>query len=207
VAAILAPLLVGAVLVLGGGYAIAALTDAIDDAVTPVIEPGIPLPPQPIVPNVAGYEVEQLGHACTILAAGRDAGFDERDQTIAVMTAMGESSLRNIDYGDWEANGVTNPDGSRTTSIGLFQQQDNWGTREQRLDPYTAASLFYGAMARRVPDRAALEPTTVAHRTQVNADPYHYVRYWDRAVRVVAALSGAPIGEDSIEGIPLCPPA
>jgi hypothetical protein len=168
--------------------------------------PALPVPPPAIAePAVAGYGLEQLAHACTILAAGRDLGFDERDQTIAVMTAMGESSLRNIDYGDWETSGVTNPDGSRTTSIGLFQQQDSWGTREARLDPYTAANVFYRAMAARVPDRAALEPTLVAHRTQVNKDPYHYARYWDRAVRVVAALGGAPLDGDRIDGIPLCP--
>ena len=205
VVGILTPLLVGAGLVLGGGYALTALANAVDDAVTPVFEPGVPIPPAPVAPNIAGYGVEQLGHACTILAAGRDLGFDPRDQTIAVMTAMGESSLRNIDYGDWETSGVTNPGGSQTTSIGLFQQQDNWGTREQRLDPYTAATIFYRAMAARVPDRAALEPTIVAHNTQINADPSHYARYWDRAVRVVAAVSGAPLGEDQIDGIPSCP--
>ncbi len=102
-------------------------------------------------------------------------------------------------------NGVTNPDGSRTTSIGLFQQQDGWGSREERLDPYTAASTFYRAMTLRVPERASLEPTLVAHRTQVNADPRHYARYWERAVRVVAALNGQPVGGDPTPGIPHCP--
>ncbi|MFB8147202.1 peptidase M23 [Microbacterium sp. NPDC056003] len=159
----------------------------------------------PAPPGVAGYGNERLANACTILKAGRDLGLDERDQTIAVMTAMGESSLRNIDYGDWETNGVTNPDGSRTTSIGLFQQQDGWGSREARLDPYSAATIFYRAMLARVPDRAVLEPTLVAHRTQVNADPQHYARYWNRAARVVAALNGAPFDGDSIEGVTLCP--
>lgn len=159
------------------------------------------------VPAVAGYRAEQLQNACTIVTAGRDLGFDERDQTIAVMTAMGESSLRNLDYGDWETSGQTNPDGSRTTSIGLFQQQDSWGSREARLDPYTAAVVFYRAMAERVPDRAGIEPTLVAHRTQVNDDPRHYARFWDRAVRVVAAVSGAPLAGDSVEGIPQCPVA
>lgn len=161
-------------------------------------------PPAPRAPGVAGYGLEQLANACTIITAGRDLGLDERDQTIAVMTAMGESSLRNIDYGDWETSGVTNPDGSRTTSIGLFQQQDGWGSREARLDPYTAASIFYRAMTTRVPDRATLEPTLVAHRTQINADALHYARYWERAVRVVAALNGTPLERDRMEGIPLC---
>jgi len=157
------------------------------------------------VPAVAGYRTEQLQNACTILTAGRDLGFDERDQTIAVMTAMGESSLRNIDYGDWETSGATNPDGSPTTSIGLFQQQESWGSRETRLDPYSAATVFYRAMAERVPDRAAIEPTLVAHRTQVNDDPLHYERFWDRAVRVVAAVSGTPQAGDDADGIPQCP--
>ncbi|MBD8024065.1 peptidase M23 [Microbacterium sp. Sa1CUA4] len=175
---------------------------------TPIDEPEAAPAPRfilPAMPGVAGYGNERLANACTILTAGRDLGLDERDQTIAVMTAMGESSLRNIDYGDWETNGVTNPDGSRTTSIGLFQQQDGWGSREARLDPYSAATIFYRAMLARVPDRAGLEPTLVAHRTQVNADPQHYARYWDRAVRVVAALNGAPLDGDSIGGITLCP--
>ena len=90
--------------------------------------------------------------------------------------------------------GVTNPDGSRTTPIGLFQQQDAWGPRDARLDPYTAAALFYRAMIDRVPDRDALEPTIVANRTQINQDPDHYARYWPRAVALIEALSGAESG-------------
>lgn len=190
-------------LLAAGAFVAHALSGPADDrADTPSLIAPL-MPP----PGVAGYGAEQLAHACTILAAGRDLGLDQRDQTIAVMTAMGESSLRNIDYGDWETSGVTNPDGSRTTSIGLFQQQDSWGSREARMDPYTSAGMFYRAMTVRVPDRAAVEPTLVAHRTQVNADPYHYVRYWDRAVRVVAALNGAPHAGDRTDGIPLCPAA
>lgn len=142
------------------------------------------------------YSDEQLANAATIVRAGQDLGLSVRDQTIGVMTAMGESSLRNIDYGDWETSGVTNPDGSRTTSIGLFQQQDEWGSRDERLDPYTAATLFYRAMVEEVPEpeRANLEPTLVAHRTQVNANPWHYARYWPAAVAVVEGLAGADTG-------------
>ncbi len=197
-----------AALLLGGALLAGALRGVLESdfslrSAEPIVQP----PPPILESRISGYGVEQLAHACTILAAGRDLGFDQRDQTIAVMTAMGESSLRNIDYGDWETSAVTNPDGSRTTSIGLFQQQDSWGPREARLDPYTAASVFYRAMAERVPDRAAMEPTLVAHHTQINADPYHYARYWDRAVRVVAAVSGAPLEGDRTDGIPLCPAA
>ncbi|MHC2999052.1 peptidase M23 [Microbacterium sp. HJ5] len=163
------------------------------------------LTPPPPEPGIAGYGVDQLAHACTIITVGRGLALEERDQTIAVMTAMGESSLRNLSYGDWETSGVTNPDGSRTTSVGLFQQQDNWGSRDARLDPSTAATLFYRAMVARVPERAGLEPTLVAHRTQVNADPQHYARYWESAVRVVAALNAEPLSGDSARGVPPCP--
>lgn len=140
------------------------------------------------------WDQEQRDNAALIIAAGRDLGLSPRDQAIAVMTAMGESSLRNIDYGDWETSGVTNPDGTRTTSIGLFQQQDAWGTRDQRLDPYTAATLFYRAMVARVPDRDQIAPTIVAHRTQINRNPDHYARYWDDAVGMLESLTGEDTG-------------
>lgn len=145
-------------------------------------------------PATAEYDADQLANAAAIMVAGRDLGLSVRDQAIGVMTALGESSLRNIDYGDWETSGVTNPDGTRTTSIGLFQQQDGWGSREQRLDPYTAATLFYRAMLARVPDRDAIAPTLVAHRTQVNQDPDHYARYWPLAVAMIEELSGQDSG-------------
>lgn len=150
--------------------------------------------------SIAGYGAEQLTNAAYIMAAGKALGLSARDQAIGVMTAMGESSLRSIDYGDWETGGVTNPDGTRTTSIGLFQQQDGWGTREERLDPYTTSTKFFEAMIAKVPDRDSLEPTIVAHRTQVNSDPYHYTKYWAAAVEVVDGLAGTRTGLSGADG-------
>ena len=71
--------------------------------------------------SIAGYSGEQLTNAQAIIAAAWAMNLGGNAQVIGVMTAMDESSLRNIDYGDWETSGWTNPDGSRTTSIGLFQ--------------------------------------------------------------------------------------
>jgi hypothetical protein len=102
---------------------------------------------------------------------------------------MGESSLRNIDYGDWETSGVTNPDGSRTSSVGLFQQQAWWGSLAERMDPATAATKFY-ARLRKVPDWQGLPPSHAIHRVQINADQEHYARFQGNAEDVVAALSG-----------------
>jgi hypothetical protein len=135
--------------------------------------------------TVAGYSGEQLANAMHILRAGAALGLGARDQTIGVMTAMGESSLRVVDHGD-----AAGPD-----SRGLFQQRANgaWGSYEDRMDPYISSTNFFKAM-QRISDRDSLAPTIVAHRTQRNADPFHYVRFWDPAVAVVEAVSGSPTG-------------
>ncbi|WP_299039851.1 M23 family metallopeptidase [uncultured Pseudokineococcus sp.] len=139
---------------------------------------------------VAGYSGEQLVNAAHIMNAGAQAGLSVRDQTIGVMTAMGESSLRNIDYGDWETRGVRNADGSRTTSLGLFQQQGNgaWGSYADRMDPSRSATSFFRVLAE-VEGREQMAPTRVANRVQRNDDPEHYTRWWDPAVAVVDALT------------------
>ncbi len=179
---IIAAVMIAAVLTVVGAFSVIAASNARD-----------PLRGQ-AVDDRQRYDDEQLANAASIIAAGHDLGLSVRDQAIGVMTALGESSLRNIDYGDAETSGVTNPDGTPTTSIGLFQQQDGWGTREQRLDPYTSATLFYRAMVERVPDRESLAPTLVAHRTQINRDAEHYARYWPLAVDLVETLSGQASG-------------
>lgn len=132
--------------------------------------------------TIGGYGHEQLVNAAHIITAAEDLDLSVRDQTIGVMTAMGESSLKVLDYGD-----AVGPD-----SRGLFQQRDNWGPIEDRMDPYKSATMFFQAMIAAVPEaeRESLAPTIVAHRTQINADPYHYEKYWDTAVQIVEELSG-----------------
>jgi hypothetical protein len=130
--------------------------------------------------TIGGYGHEQLVNAAHIMEAGKELGLNSRDQTIGVMTAMGESSLKVLDYGD-----DVGPD-----SRGLFQQRDNWGSLEDRMDPFKSATMFFEAMIESVPDRESVEPTIVAHRTQINADPFHYAKYWDTAVEIVETLSG-----------------
>lgn len=134
--------------------------------------------------QVAGYRGEQLANAAAIINAGEALGLDTCAQTIGVMTAMGESSLRVLDRGD-----AVGPD-----SRGLFQQRANgaWGSYEDRMDPAISATNFFAAL-QEVPGWQALPPTIAAHRTQRNADPYHYVRYWDAAVELVTTLAGRPV--------------
>ncbi|WP_373887213.1 NlpC/P60 family protein [Actinomyces bowdenii] len=132
--------------------------------------------------SVPGWDATQLAHAATIMRAAADMGLTRRDQTIAVMTAIGESGLRNLDHGD-----AAGPD-----SRGLFQQRETWGSLEQRMDPYQSASLFLQALVR-ITERDAMEPTLVAHRIQANSDPYHYESSWPAAEAIVAALDGGAV--------------
>ncbi|MFX4034579.1 hypothetical protein ACJBY0_10370, partial [Streptococcus suis] len=62
------------------------------------------------------------------------------------------------------------------------------------------------AMTTAVPERErhGLDPTLVAHRTQINSDPQHYARYWPAAVRMVEQLSGAQNGLDALDGSSGC---
>lgn len=139
--------------------------------------------------GVAGWRGEQLENAAVIAETATTHGFGRDGQILGIMAAMGESGLRNIDYGDWETSGFTNHDGTPTSSIGLFQQQDWWGTAEERMDPTTAASLFYARLAR-LDSWEEMEPTYAIHRVQVNSDPQHYARFEQDAISIVDALSG-----------------
>ncbi|WP_159796660.1 M15 family metallopeptidase [Puerhibacterium puerhi] len=148
------------------------------------------------VPGLSGdpdTRDEQLANAAVIINTAKDLGLPLKAQAIGVMTALGESSLINVDHGD-DVHGVTNPDGSPTCSLGLFQQQWclGWGTREQVLDPAYAATKFFERLAQ-VAGWQDLEPTIAANKVQRNADPFHYAPYWETANAVVSALTGVTI--------------
>src|SRR5215213_4622525 len=93
---------------------------------------------------VDGREVEvspeQAGNAATITGIAVRRRLPARAATIALATAMQESRLRNLDYGDRD-------------SLGLFQQRPSqgWGTPEQVRDPVYAAGKFYDHLVQ-VPD-------------------------------------------------------
>jgi murein DD-endopeptidase MepM/ murein hydrolase activator NlpD len=135
------------------------------------------VPPGPI----EGYSGEQLTNAAHIMNAATALGMDRSAQIIGVMTAMGESSLRVLDYGD-----DAGPD-----SRGLFQQRDNgaWGSYSDRMDPTISATNFFSAL-QRVPNWMSLPPTLAAHKVQGNADPFYYEDFYAPATTVVGTLAG-----------------
>ena len=119
---------------------------------------------------IAGYCQPELINAAQVIRAAQSMGLKTRPQEIGLMTAIGESGLRNLNFGD-----TAGPD-----SRGLFQQRANYGSLTVRLDPYLASRAFYGRMLG-VPGWNTRPPTEVAHAVQVNADPNYYTKFWTRA--------------------------
>ncbi|MCC3268051.1 hypothetical protein MUG94_13095 [Arthrobacter gengyunqii] len=108
-------------------------------------------------------------------------GMPARAASIAVATAIQESGLRNLNYGD-----DAGPD-----SRGLFQQRPSqgWGSEEQVMDPVYAANAFYDALEK-VPNYADLPLTVAAQTVQRSAFPDAYADHEAEAKAFASALTG-----------------
>lgn len=161
---------------------------------------------QPILgPN--GYSEEQLNNARIIDQTAAQLGLPGAASIIAITAAFGESTLYNLGYGD-EGHGVTNPDGTPTTSKGLFQQQTSmgWGTVEQVTNPtYATTSFFLGPQHKgpgglvSVKGWETMERTIAIHKVQHNADPLHYARSYanaDEIIKIIGVDTNRPADED-----------
>lgn len=120
----------------------------------------------------------QAANAATIEAVASGRNLPERAVTIALATAMQESSLRNIDYGDRD-------------SLGLFQQRPStgWGSAEEIMDPVYASGQFYDHLVK-VPGYAEMPLTEAAQAVQRSAYPDEYAKHEPRAAMLTAALTG-----------------
>ncbi|MDT9593774.1 peptidoglycan-binding protein [Nocardioides zeae] len=134
---------------------------------------------------------EQKANARTIIGVGKGAGVGEQGWVVALATAMQESTLVNVDYGDRD-------------SLGLFQQRPSqgWGTEAQVQDPVLSSQAFYGTAAH-TPNPGLLDiagwesmsVTQAAQAVQRSAYPDAYARWEGLARDIVAHESGtAPIG-------------
>ncbi len=126
----------------------------------------------------ARLTVEQAANAATIAAVGMSEGLPRRAVTIALATAIQESHLRNLHYGDRD-------------SVGLFQQRPSqgWGTVEEILDPVYAASQFYEALVE-VDNYLELPLHVAAQEVQRSADGTAYAKHEDKASKLSMALTG-----------------
>jgi hypothetical protein len=140
----------------------------------------------------ATYEFtpEQAVNAATITAVGTARDLPERAVTIALATALQESALRNIDYGDRD-------------SLGLFQQRPSqgWGTPEEIMDPAYAAARFYEHLVK-VPGYTRLPLTVAAQRVQRSGFPQAYAKHEPDATLLAAALTGRSAATLTCEGRP-----
>jgi hypothetical protein len=119
---------------------------------------------------------EQLANAATIAQVGRELDMPERAVVVALATALQESSLRNLDYGDRD-------------SLGLFQQRPSqgWGSPDEVQDPVYAAGAFYRTL-RKVDGWQELRITDAAQRVQRSAFPEAYEKWTGDAELVATAL-------------------
>ncbi len=123
----------------------------------------------------------QAGNAALIAAIAVDRGLPPRAASIAIATAIQESSLRNLDHGD-----DAGPD-----SRGLFQQRPSqgWGTEEQVMTPTYAAGAFYDALVQ-VPGYETLPITEAAQTVQRSAFPEAYAEREPEGRAFASALTG-----------------
>jgi hypothetical protein len=140
------------------------------------------LAPAACVFEAVGEEVsltpEQSANAATIAAVSVQRGLPPRAATIALATAIQESKLRNLRYGDAD-------------SQGLFQQRPSqgWGTVEQILDPVYASNAFYDALVQ-VEGWQTGVVTEVAQEVQRSAFPDAYADHeWEGRV-LASVLTG-----------------
>ncbi|PWI11880.1 heavy metal transporter [Streptomyces sp. NWU339] len=140
----------------------------------------------------ATYEFtpEQAVNAATITAVGTARELPERAVTIALATALQESALRNIDYGDRD-------------SLGLFQQRPSqgWGTPEEIMDPVYSAEKFYEGLEK-VPGYTRLPLTVAAQRVQLSGFPQAYAKHEPDATLLAAALTGHSAATLTCKGRP-----
>lgn len=131
---------------------------------------------QPVSGSITPLNDERRTNAQIIINVGRELGVPDYGIVIALATAMQESSLRNLDWGDRD-------------SLGLFQQRPSsgWGSADQIMDEAHATRLFFGGPSN--PNKgktrglldfsgwATMTLTDAAQRVQISAHPTAYAKW------------------------------
>jgi murein DD-endopeptidase MepM/ murein hydrolase activator NlpD len=126
---------------------------------------------------------EQTQNAYTIASVGASLGATRWDLEVAIMTALQESSLRNLRDGDRD-------------SAGLFQQRPSqgWGTVAEITNPsYATGAFFKGASTNKglfsYPKRQQeFTKGQAAQKVQVSAHPSAYNQWEDEAIALLNAM-------------------
>ncbi|UVI36026.1 hypothetical protein [Brevibacterium spongiae] len=124
---------------------------------------------------------EQVDNARTIIGVGKGADLSKQAQTIAVMTALQESSLNDLDGGDRD-------------SAGAFQQRPsmNWGSAEEVTDTVYASKAFYGVDSgtdnpglTQIDNWESIDPGDAAQEVQRSGYPDAYDKWEPLAEKLV----------------------
>jgi hypothetical protein len=123
-------------------------------------------------------DIDQAQVAATIAAVAARRGLPERAVQVAYVTAIQESKLTNLAYGDLD-------------SVGVFQQRPSqgWGTPEQLQDPVYATRKFFVALEK-VKGYKKLPLHQAAQAVQRSADGTAYAEHEPQATILAGAFTG-----------------
>ncbi|MEV7611259.1 LysM peptidoglycan-binding domain-containing protein [Microbacterium sp. NPDC089320] len=162
----------GAIIYPGQSLVVAAAA-----APAPASAPTATTPPPQLF---ADLDAEQAGNAALIIRVGRELGAPDRAIAIALATAMVESSMRNLTWGDRD-------------SLGLFQQRPSmgWGSPEQAVDADRSTRVFFGGSSDPngqssrglfdIPGWESMSFTDAAQAVQISAYPDRYGQWETQA--------------------------
>ncbi|WP_202911699.1 hypothetical protein [Segeticoccus rhizosphaerae] len=121
---------------------------------------------------------EQSANAATISAVAVRRALPPRAATIALTTAIQESKLRNLTYGDRD-------------SLGLFQQRPSqgWGTADQVQDAVHASGAFYDRLIQ-VPGYETAPIGDMAQEVQRSGYPTAYAEHETEGRVLASVLTG-----------------
>lgn len=122
---------------------------------------------------------EQAAIAATIAGVASRRDLPARAVAIAYATALQESKLANLHYGDLD-------------SVGVFQQRpsEGWGSARQLEDPVYATERFFDALTT-VPNYQRLPIYVAAQDVQHSADGQAYDQYATVGTALANAFTGA----------------
>ncbi len=130
--------------------------------------------------NAIGLDFGQAADAAVIAGVADRDHLSGKALTIAYATALQESKLENLDYGDRD-------------SVGIFQQRPSkgWGTTAELENPAYAAGAFFRALIK-VPRYATLPVDQAAQDVQRSADGSAYAQYARTGAALTTAFTAAP---------------
>ncbi len=136
-----------------------------------------------------GGAVDESNLSRLIVGIGKNRGFSRKGAEIALITAIVESGIRNLNHGDRD-------------SLGIFQQRPSqgWGTAAQIMDPNYSTNKFYSAL-QGVKGWEGMQHGTAAQRVQRSAFPDRYQTKLGQAVQLVNQSGYYDTGGDVPPGL------